>query len=95
MLALLSKIHLLSRISHKWGWRTGSYRVTVLVLTIFNSALRYVQIVQAGKSYYGAARPGIELGSKIFEICTQILRDYVPTDLGNRGPSNWIGPWKL
>ena len=39
ILALLSKIHLLSRISHKWGWRTGRYRVTVLVLTISNSAL--------------------------------------------------------
>ena len=38
MLALLCKIHLLSRISHKWGWRTGRYRVTVLVLTISNSA---------------------------------------------------------
>ena len=24
--------------------------------------------VQAGKSYYGAARPGIELGSNFFEI---------------------------
>ena len=91
MLALLSKIHLLSRISHKWGWRTGRYRVTVLVLTIFNSALRYVQ---AGKSYYGAARPGIELGSKIFEIhrfwVIMYQRTYQIEVL-----QDWTEPWKL
>jgi hypothetical protein len=58
----------------------------------FNSALRYVQ---AGKSYYDAARPGIELGSKTFEIVQRVYVIMYQRTKQIEVLQDWTGQWKL